>query len=369
LSQFFVGDPAPWFKAETGSTPHFNFSLAAGRYVCLLFMDSRRDPAIAEALQVLAVRRGVFDDAKVCLFGVTADPADRGQAELADAPGLRWFFDDSRAIAGLYGLAEGERTRPHWLVLDPTLRVIAQGAPAEFAAMVEQLPGLPAPELHAGGPVFAPVLVVPRVFEPEFCKILIDLYRKHGGTESGFMREIDGKTTAISDPKHKLRSDFQIEDEAIRDACRARVLRRIVPEVKKVFQFEVTRMERYLVACYDGARGGHFNAHRDNTTKGTAHRRFAVTLNLNAEDYEGGELRFAEFGPRTYRPPTGGAVVFSCSLMHEATRVTRGERFAFLPFLYDEAAAKIREANNPHLDQGVSQYVPEASEEQAQAGA
>jgi predicted 2-oxoglutarate/Fe(II)-dependent dioxygenase YbiX len=49
-------------------------------------------------------------------------------------------------------------------------------------------------------------------------------------------------------------------------------------------------------------------------------------------------------------------VVFSCSLLHEATPVTRGRRFAFLPFLYDEQAAKVREANNPHLGEGVGAY-------------
>ncbi len=77
----------------------------------------------------------------------------------------------------------------------------------------------------------------------------------------------------------------------------------------------------------------------------TAHRSFAVTSNLNAEEYEGGDLRFPEFGDRTYRAPTGGAVVFSCSLLHEATPVTKGKRYAFLPFLYDEEAKVIREAN------------------------
>ena len=85
--------------------------------------------------------------------------------------------------------------------------------------------------------------------------------------------------------------------------------------------------------------------YRHSEALGTAHRRFAVSINLNAEDFEGGDLRFPEFGPRTYRPPTGGAVVFSCSLQHEATPVTRGRRYAFLPFLYDEASAAIREAN------------------------
>ena len=66
---------------------------------------------------------------------------------------------------------------------------------------------------------------------------------------------------------------------------------------------------------------------------------------IRAMQIEGGDLQFPEFGRRTYRPPTGGAVVFSCSLLHEATPVTRGTRFAFLPFLYDEEGARIRERN------------------------
>ena len=70
-----------------------------------------------------------------------------------------------------------------------------------------------------------------------------------------------------------------------------------------------------------------------------------MTINLNAEEFEGGDLVFPEFGRTAYRAPTGGAVVFSCSLLHQALPVTEGERFAFLPFLYDDAAAKIREAN------------------------
>jgi hypothetical protein len=74
-----------------------------------------------------------------------------------------------------------------------------------------------------------------------------------------------------------------------------------LPALEQAFQFRATRMERYLVACYDASRGGHFRAHRDNITRGTAHRRFAVTINLNAGEFEGGELCFPEFGPRPYR--------------------------------------------------------------------
>lgn len=35
------------------------------------------------------------------------------------------------------------------------------------------------------------------------------------------------------------------------------------------------------------------------------------------------------------------AVVFSCSLLHEATPVTQGLRYCYLPFLYDDAAARV----------------------------
>ena len=73
------------------------------------------------------------------------------------------------------------------------------------------------------------------------------------------------------------------------------VHRRLVPEIAKAFQFRVTRIERYIVACYDAAEGGHFRAHRDNTIKGTAHRRFAVTVN-RYDGCDGGELWFPEVG-------------------------------------------------------------------------
>ena len=36
--------------------------------------------------------------------------------------------------------------------------------------------------------------------------------------------------------------------------------------------------------------------------------------------------------------------------------VTRGRRYAFLPFLYDEAAARIRAANNQFLDPSIGTY-------------
>ena len=39
-------------------------------------------------------------------------------------------------------------------------------------------------------------------------------------------------------------------------------------------------------------------------------------------------------------------MIFSCSLLHEATDVTAGRRFVLLSFFYGEKEAKMREAYN-----------------------
>jgi predicted 2-oxoglutarate/Fe(II)-dependent dioxygenase YbiX/peroxiredoxin len=347
------GDYAPWFSAAALSgSPTYNFDTVAGRHVLMLFYGSASHAPCDDALRLVAEHRGLFDDVQACFFGISADPEDVSVGRIEQQlPGIRFFLDFDREVSRLYGAVDGNQYRPHWLVLDPTLRVIGRfpldrGTEA-IAELGAALAGPPAS--------FAPVLLVPNVFEPEFCSRLIGLYEQDGGEESGFMREVDGKTVRIVDAGFKQRRDYMIDDEEVRRGIVARMRRRLNPALERAFQFRATRIERYLIACYE-AGAGHFRPHRDNTTRGTAHRRFAVTLNLNAGDYDGGDLRFPEFGPRTYRAPTGGAVLFSCGLLHEATPVTRGRRFAFLPFLYDEEAARLREANNPHLGEGVGEY-------------
>lgn len=347
------GDPAPWFEAATAANPRFQFAAAAGRYVLMAFPGPASNPGAAGAVAAMreAQASGLLDDDNACGFVVSVDPADDGEGGPRDAfPGLRVFRDRDAAVSRRFGLLERAdggalRYRPACLLLDPLLRVVAVEPLERLPALVGTLRGLPPAGLHAGGAeVPAPVLVLPRVLEPALCERLVAVYEAGGGAESGFMVERDGRTVGVYDDSRKRRRDQTIEDEALREAIRARISRRIAPEMRKAFQFNATRIERYIVACYDGASGGHFRAHRDNTTPATAHRRFAVTMNLN-DGFEGGELWFPEFGPRRYRPPAGGAVVFSCSLLHEARPVTAGRRYALLPFLYDEAAARVREAN------------------------
>ncbi|THD36849.1 MAG: 2OG-Fe(II) oxygenase [Sphingomonas sp.] len=348
-NRFVPGEAVPFFHAKAlDGNQRFAFHTAAGRPIMMLFLGSGSSDATSAALATLAANRDLFDDERASLFGVSIDPDDVSERRIGQQlPGIRWFVDDDRAVSTAYhALREGEADtgyRPHWLVLDRALRVVGGFPIDQGEAAMAALRGIVASREEAD---HAPVLIVPRIFEPDFCRRLIDSYDRHGGRESGFMRDVNGVTVEQFDNNHKRRSDHLVEDPDLQRAIHARIARLLAPAIKRAFQFEVTRIERLLVACYDSADGGgHFRAHRDNTTSGTAHRRFACTINLNADEYEGGDLCFPEFGQRTYRAPTGGAAVFSCSLLHEARPVTKGKRYAFLPFFYDEAAARLREAN------------------------
>ncbi|MBK1662507.1 2OG-Fe(II) oxygenase [Paracraurococcus ruber] len=348
------GDPAPWFFAASAGNPRYNFASLAGRYVLLAFAGPSGHAAGPQAAAALApaLAAGLLDDACATACLVTLGPLSP-EGPQDRIPGLRVLADADAGIHRAYGLLQAGPTGgllagTAAFLLDPLLRVIAAVPLDRLASLADLLRGLPPPHLHAGQEAPAPVLLLPRVFEPDFCQRLIALYAEKGGEDSGFMVEREGRTVGVYDHAFKRRADCQIEDAALQAQIRARLARRLVPEIRKAFQFEATRIERYIIACYDAATGGHFRAHRDNTTPGTAHRRFAVTINLN-EDFAGGELWFPEFGPRRYRPPAGGAVVFSCSLLHEATPVTQGTRYAVLPFLYDDAAARLRQANQASL--------------------
>lgn len=346
------GDPVPPFRARSGANPAYAFDSVAGRHVAVTLIGRHAVPGMAAMVAALRDDDGLFDDIAACHFVVTTDAGDL--AALPDRyPGMRTLVDEEFAAADAFGCREGESLRLATFLLDPGLRVVAV-VPVEdpathagevHAAMRALLAAQPRDE-------WAPVLLVPHLLEPELCRRFIAYCEARGAEDSGYMKTdpATGRTVLVVDHQHKRRADCMIEDEELRAALRARVMRRLVPAIQRAFQFRVTRMERYLIGRYDSDGGGHFRPHKDNTTRGTAHRRFAVSINLDTDAYEGGDLRFPEFGMRTYRPPSGGAVVFSCSLLHEATPVTRGVRHCILPFLYDEAAAQVRLENARYLD-------------------
>jgi predicted 2-oxoglutarate/Fe(II)-dependent dioxygenase YbiX len=133
-------------------------------------------------------------------------------------------------------------------------------------------------------------------------------------------------------PEVKSRLDHRLRDDRLVKLVAEGMCQRLLPQVERCLahrptSFEAPKLVRYL------AGNGWFTAHRDNTTPDSVHRRLAVTINLG-QHYEGGDLRFPEFGPDTYRPHPGAALVFSCGLLHEVTPVVAGTRNALLSFLW-----------------------------------
>jgi len=364
-----AGEPAPWFETRATSREVFAIDSTGGRYIVLCFFGSA-DPRGKAAVDVALAHPNLFDDTYAAFFGVSIDPADEAKRRVVGRiPGYRFFWDFEGAISRQYGAIAHDADprkgrvalRRLWVVLDPTLRTLKvlpfRPDGSDGAEIMAYLASLPEPGRFAGFEVQAPVLVLPNVFEPEFCQQLIARYQASGGEETGFMRDVGGKTVQLHDYGHKRRRDHIIEDQDTMRQIILRFNRSVVPELLKVCQYKASQMERFLVGCYRAEDSGHFAPHRDNTTRGTAHRRFAASVNLNA-DFEGGEVSFPEYGARGFKPPPGGAVVFSCSLLHAVSKVTCGERYAFLPFIYDDDAAKIREANNDYLAQEVGGEAP-----------
>jgi predicted 2-oxoglutarate/Fe(II)-dependent dioxygenase YbiX len=231
-----------------------------------------------------------------------------------------------------------------WVILDPMLRVVAVAPLDQADRVLGDLSRSP-----RANPAFAPcppapILTLAHVFEPELCAHLVACFEQSGGKDSGFMQDQGGRSVENFDNSWKRRRDLHLTDPGLIANLRARIGRRICPEIKKAFQMRPTRIERDLVARYDAETGGHFGPHRDDTGIAIAHRRFAVSINLNA-DFEGGEISFSEYSTQTFKAAPGAAVVFSASILHEVSRVTRGRRYVFLTFLFDEEAERVRQAN------------------------
>ena len=329
-----------------------------GNLVALFFYPSNADAEAARELLGFVARAEAFEAAGARVVAVTRDGTEANAAlEAEHGIGFTLFSDPAGAITRGYGAgAAGAATPPvlPWAeaaprpgagcttyLLDRNQRVLAafHGGDAHAARALAYLEAeVPAPAPARLIAAQAPVLLLPNVVPAPLCARIIAAWRadhEEGAVRrrAGASGEAEGGTrTKVVDYGMKKRLDHRPDDALNRDLSEA-VMSRIGPEVYKAFQFRVIALERFCIAAYEAGRGDYFKAHRDNTTEQTAKRRFAVTLNLN-DDYQGGGLKFAEFGEDVYGTAAGGAVVFSCSLMHEALPVTKGTRFTALSFMF-----------------------------------
>lgn len=331
------------------------FDPYAGRAIVLAFVGSALGGAAEFALRALAVHRRLFDKGEAAFFVVAAESGLGPEAALeAGFPWVRFLWDGGD-MARAFG---AERSL---VVLDPMLRVIDVAPLEESDRALLQLSGAAAADTERAIRPPAPILVLANVFEPDVCAHLVAAFEHAGGKESGFMEDVCGRPIENFDGAWKRRRDFHLTDPRLIASLRARIARRVCPETKKAFQMRPTRIERDLVARYDAESGGHFGPHRDDTGISVAHRQFAVSINLNA-DFDGGEISFPEYSRQTFKAAPGTAVVFSASIVHQVSRVTRGRRYVFLTFLFDEEGERVRQAHlRAGQEQGRAQSAASAS--------
>lgn len=258
-----LGDPAPWFGAPllTGGSCHLQ--VAAGHWIVLAFLGSAQDPRALNELEALWRAADRFDPQEILFYGVIASPpSDPAPFFSRSGPAAGFITDYDGALARLYG-ADGS---PRTVVLDPMLRAVANvswdvspDVPGGHADTVcDFVRALPKVDDNAGVPLVAPLLVVPRVFDFALCDALIDFYHKVGGEDSGFLLDHGGETARVFDYGIKRRSDVHVVHPVLREAMRDQIVRRLLPAVARFFQFEATRLDRYIVCCYDSAVGAHF---------------------------------------------------------------------------------------------------------------
>lgn len=333
-----AGDRAPDFSLpdRTGASINLYTKIRGGTPLLVFYPD-----AASFSDEAAELRRALepVSPGEVDIFAIVRAPAD----SLPDIPGGEMLVvaDPAGQTAKAYGFAAD--AGPLALRFDPNLRLTAlRAAGAEAVSHYVERHLAQAATADPGRLVsaLAPVLIVPHVLGPDLCQELIDLHHSGGNQASTITYNKDGGDVREVHAEQKSRFDHVITDKDMSRRLTETFGRRLNFEIEKAFQFRVAAHDGFIITRYDADTNGHFSLHRDNVSPTTAHFRFAVTVNLNFGEFEGGRLRFPEYGPDLYAPETGGAIVFSCSNLHEATPVTSGSRYALLTFLFGAGEAQ-----------------------------
>src|ERR1700689_290601 len=238
--RIILGDPVPWFSLPVVTGGSFDLQATAGRWVVLSFVGSLADPrAMAEVAELARLSAGFSEDHLIIGCGFTGQARDTDSLGAISSGMLSFLADRDGAVSRSFGAAEMPRT----IILDPMLRAVADIAwdiPQGHADMVRNvLQGLPRVDDSAGVPMFAPALMVPRVFSFGICDFLIQFYETQGAVDSGFQFDIDGKTVTLSDWRLKRRSDVAVAAPEVRELIRDHIVRRLVGPIERYFQFKV----------------------------------------------------------------------------------------------------------------------------------
>jgi hypothetical protein len=191
------------------------------------------------------------------------------------------------------------------MVLDANQRIVAIRGPepgqADWALSV--LTARPAEPARRLG-VVAPVLLLP-----------------------GVLDEQDRQELAASIPADGTSSgSAPLGEGALAQKIGKLLLRRIGPEVEKAFAFDDFAFESLTLHWHGAAPSAASDLRREIVDPAVEGRSFVLILDLSEEKYEGGEILFPEYGPHSYEPGAGGALVYSGTMLRELKPVAAGRR-------------------------------------------
>ena len=264
--------------------------------------------------------------------------------ELADSLGIAFpLFSDPQGellqqllapMPPVFPETAPSETKVATYLLDPNQRVleVLRSPPAaEHAAKALDLiaqwavPDGPRHLLHDS----APVLCLPDVFDQELCRALIEAWEKEhqeGGVSDGSKNLVDyGK---------KRNLEHVVMDTDLSRLVQRTMARRIGPELVKVFNYTAPyRFEGLTVLSYRDDRQDFFGTHRDNLRQTQP----APLRHIPQPErgLRGRRAQVPRIRPPHLSPQGGDAVVFSCSLLHEALPVTKGQRWVLTTFMCD----------------------------------
>ncbi len=326
-----VGDRVPnFYLDDTHGVAHelYNTDLSGGPIVVLVLARNGDD-----TVRQFDENTAAFEAFGAHLYALA--PSEDISAACGDSA----FFvvNDPDGSVGDDYLTTAGLEAPAMFALDPNQRIVACAggtAAAGFAetarAAFDKIAPREAPRNIA---MQAPVLFVPEVLDEALCDRLIAAWGENEHT-TNIVNVASGEQSTVG-PRadSKRRDDFIVDGELERELL-VTLMPRIAPEIERAFNFDKEWMfEKLRVGCYDAKDAGFFRPHRDNDCEALDHRKFPVSISLNG-GFEGGYVRFLEYGHDRYAPPKGGALIFSCGLLHEVAPVLKGRRFILLSFIF-----------------------------------
>ena len=186
-----------------------------------------------------------------------------------------------------------------------------------------------------------PIVIVPNVISESLKNKLIAHYEK--ATKSVELKGSKNRRHAFT-------------DIALTEMLDDKLSKSLFPELKKIFNIDITHRENYKICSYTEEDRGKFHAHRDSVHP-FGHRRLAMSLILN-DDYEGGGIIFPEYNDTVYKPEPLSAVIFPTPLFHQVLEVTGGTRYVIIAFLFGDEEAEYKKKFNSSLNKSdnISQY-------------